>query len=285
MATYPRKGLQRVLAGSVNPKLRVQLLNQDGEPADPAGTLTCTISRADGSVVATDRATATGVGGERTCALTTAEAQTLDVLQAVWHDDGVARATTYHRVVGGFLYSITDLARRAGISTNFDDAELRAERDRITDLIEGVIGVSFCPVYDLEERRAPGRCEIITRRPLRAIRSMTLDGATVTTSAMYIDPGQGVIDARFTVCGWMTLGIEHGEDAAPSDLRDAAMIASADALLRKWNALGPRVRSVSDGMGVTQQFSYAGDRHPTGIDEVDAVIMRIADQYGDVSVS
>ena len=171
MTTYPRKGLQRILAGSVNPVLRVELLDQDGTAVAPTGTLTCTITRADGTVVATDRATA-GAATQRTCALTTAEAQTLDVLKAVWKDDSVTRATTYHRVVGGFIYSLASLAQRAGIAEGFDNAELLAERDRITDLIEDVIGVSFCPTYDLEERRGPGRCDIITRRPLRAIRSI-----------------------------------------------------------------------------------------------------------------
>lgn len=281
MSTYPRKGLQRILAGSVNPVLRVELLGQDGDAVAPNGSLTCTISRADGTLIATARSTTAGTGLHHTCALTTAEAQMLDVLRAVWQDEDGVRATTYHRIVGGFMYSLAALAQRAGIAEGFDRDELMAERDRITDLIEDTVGVSFCPTYDLEERRGPGRCEIITRRPLRAIRSMTLDGATVSTAPMYVDAGQGVIDARFTVCGWMTLGIEHGEDAPPADLRDAALTASADALLRKWNKIGPRVRSVSDGMGVTQQFSYAGDRHPTGIDEVDAVIMRIADRYSD----
>ncbi len=284
MATYPRKGMQRILAGSVNPWLRVKLRDQDGTAVAPAGTLTCTITRADGTTVATDRATSDGTGHQRLCALTTEEAQTLDVLKAVWEDDGIVRATTYHRVVGGFLYALDELAQRAGIAEGFDQTELLTERDRITDVIEGVIGVSFCPTYDLEERRAPGRCEIVTRRPLRAIRSMTLDGATVPTASMYLDAAQGVIDARFTVCGWMTLGVEHGEDAAPQDLVDAALMASADSLLRRWNGMGPRVRSATNDLGITQQFSYAGDRHPTGIDEADAVIMRIADQYHDAAI-
>jgi hypothetical protein len=277
--------MQRILAGSVNPSLRVHLRDQDGGSVAPSGTLTCTITRADGTVVAADRATTAGTGNQRLCALTTAEAQTLDVLKAVWEDDGVVRATTYHRVVGGFLYPLDELAQRAGIAEGFDQTQLLAERDRITDLIEGVIGVSFCPSYDLEERRAPGRCEIVTRRPLRSIRSLTIDGTAISTSSMYLDSGQGVIDARFTVYGWMTLGIEHGEDSAPRDLVDAALTASADNLMRRWNAKGPRVRSATNDLGVTEQFGYAGDRHPTGLDEVDAVIMRIADDYSDAAVA
>jgi hypothetical protein len=54
------------------------------------------------------------------------------------------------------------------------------------------------------------------------------------------------------------------------------IVAAADSVRRDFSTIGPRVRSISDGMGVTQQFSYAGKDHPTGLDEVDAVIMRYA---------
>ena len=283
MSTYPRTGLQRILAGSVNPNLRVALYDQDGIAATPTGTLTCTITRADGTVVATDRATA-GTTADRTCALTTAEASTLDVLQAVWKEDGATRATTYHRIVGSYLFPLAALAARAGVIEDFDRAEMIAVRDRATDMVESVVGVAFCPSYDLDQRHGPGKCEIVTHRPLRGIRSMTLDGATISTTSMYLDKAAGIIDARFTVCGWMTLGVEHGFDAAPTDLVDAAVTYAADSLQRPLGIVSRRARTVSDGLGVTQQFGWAGPGHPTGIDDVDAVLMRYAADYNDPPV-
>lgn len=272
MATYPVRGMQRILAGSITPSIRATLLDQDGDPVDAVGTLTCSIARADGTVVATDRATTDATGaGVYTCALTTAEASTLDVLTATWRISGVTRATTYHRTVGGFLFSIAQLANRAGMQ-EFDVAELRAERDRVTDLFERCTGVVWSPQYDYDEREAPGRCHIITHRPLRSLRSLTLDGVAQTVSTMYLDQAAGIIDARFTVCGRMTIGVEHGFDQPTADLRDAALTVAADRLLRESSTLGSRTRSMTNDLGVTQQFSYAGKDHPTGIDEVDAVL-------------
>lgn len=283
MSTYPARGLQRILAGSINPDLRVMIRDQDGEAIDAAGTLTCSIARADGTVVATDRATSDANGtGAYTCALTTAEALTLDVLTATWRISGVTRATTHHRIVGGFMFSIAEGAQRAGMD-QFDQAAMRIERDRITDLFELHTGVAWCPTYDYIEREAPGRCKIITPRPLRALRSLSLDGVAQTTTTMELDHAAGIIDAEYTLCGWMALGVEHGFDQPPADLKDAAITAFADRLLREYSTLGARTRSMTNDLGVTQQFSYAGKDHPTGIDEVDAVLM--ANDHRDPAVA
>jgi hypothetical protein len=273
MATYPRKGMQRILAGSDNPELRVTLQGQDGDAVDASGTLTCSITRADGTSVVTDRATTNTTGvGTYTCTLTTAEALTLDVLTATWRIAGVTRATTHHRVVGGFLFSVAELAQRAGMQ-EFDNATLRVERDRVTDLIEMNTGVSWCPTYDYDETEERShRCRAVTRRPLRVLRSMSIDGVAQSLTAMKLYPASGIIDVGYSFCGLMAIGVEHGFDQPTADLKDAALTAAADRLLREYSSIGVRTRSMSNEMGVTQQFSYAGDGHPTGIDEVDAVI-------------
>jgi hypothetical protein len=272
MSTYPDRGLQRILAGSVDPVLRVVLSDQDGDAEDAVGTLTCTITRADGTVIATDRATASATGlGAYTCALTTAEAVTLDVLTATWSISGTTRATSYHRVVGGFLFSIAELAQRAGM-TEFDQASLRIERDRITDLIEHHCGAQT-PRYDLVEFEGHGhQRHAVWHRPVRSVRALTIGGSPVTVSDLDVNVAAGIVSG-ITFTGWCVLGIEHGLSTPDHDLKDAALTAAADRVLRESSTIGPRARSVSNDLGVTTQFSYAGDGHPTGIDEVDAVIM------------
>lgn len=276
MSTYPRTGLQRILAGAPTPVLRATILDQDGEAvvASP-GTVTCTITRADGTVVATDRVTTVSTAAV-TCALATSEALTLDVLTAVWSVSGVVRHTSHHRVVGGFLFTVTELAERAGIQADHDLSTLRSERDRVTDLIESYCGAQS-PRYDLEEFIGTSSWHHVTMfRPIRVLRSVTCDGVAQTVANVDVDPNSGTLHGPVWFARECSVGYEHGPDAPPADLRDAAVTAAADALLRRRGVYGPRVRSATNDAGVTQQFSYAGKDHPTGIDEVDAVIMRHA---------
>jgi hypothetical protein len=257
--------------------LRVTLYDQDGDAVAAAGTLVCTITRADGTVVATNRATGTGTGtGVYVCALTTAEAGTLDVLKAVWSISGVTRATSYHRIVGGFPFTIAELSDRAGIADGADTVDMRVARDRITDLVEEYVG-AVVPRYDLEQWQATGVCTHVLRyRPVRTIRSVTVDGDSEDVADLDVDYASGVVTGDVLFHDECTIGYEHGLDAPPADLREAMIVAAADSVRRDFSTIGPRVRSISDGMGVTQQFSYAGKDHPTGLDEVDAVIMRYA---------
>lgn len=272
MSTYPDRGLQRILAGSVNPVLRVTLFDQDGDAADAVGTLTCSIARADGTVVATDRATTDVAGtGLYSCALTTAEGLTLDVLTATWRISGVTRATSYHRVVGGFMFTVAELAQRAGLD-QFDAATLRVERDRVADLIEWYCGAQ-CPRYDVEEFEGHGSTRHATwHRPVRSVRALTMSDNVQTVSDLDVNVAAGIISGT-TFSGWCVLGVEHGLSAPDPVLKDAAITAAADRVLREYSTLGARTRSMTNDLGVTQQFSYAGEGHPTGLDEVDAVIM------------
>jgi hypothetical protein len=276
VSTYPRTGLQRILAGAPTPDLRVTLYDQDGDAANAVGTLVCTITRADGTVVVTNRATAGGSTGRYTCQLTTAEALTLDVLTAVWSIAGVVRATSHHRIVGAYPFTVAQLADRAGMAEDFDQAQLRGERDRITDLVEEYCG-PVVPRYDLEQWYSRGTStHVLEHRPVRVLRSCTVDGDPEPVADLLVDYPSGVVTGDVLFYDECTIGYEAGLDAPPHDLREAMLDAAADRLKREWGTVGPRVRSVSDGMGVTQQFAYAGKNHPTGLDEVDAVIMRYA---------
>lgn len=277
MSTYPRTGLQRILAGAPTPVLRATILDQDGEPLTSSpGTVTCTITRADGTTVVAGRTVTVATDHTVTCQLTTAEAAVLDVLRADWLVGGSVRHTSWHRTVGAFPFSIAELGQMPDVQEDWDRAELLAERDRITDLVERYVG-AVVPRYDFEQWHAPGiATHALRHRPVRTIRSVTVDGDAENVADLELDPAAGVVTGEILFYDICTIGYEHGLDRPPADLRDAMLVAAADSLGRRLGAVGPRVRSISDGMGVTQQFSYAGKDHPTGIDEVDAVIMSYA---------
>jgi len=276
MTTYPRANMQRVLAGSINPVLRVTLQDQDGDPVAVVGSLLCTITRADGTVVVSGRTTAAGAGlGAHTCALTSAEALTLDVLSASWTVSGVVRATSHHRVVGGFLFGISDVQARRGTQA-VDVSSIRAERDRVTDLFERYCG-ALAPQYDIESWIGnDSNRRVLSGRPVRSLRSATTNGTAAVITGFDIHAAAGLVDADVCFYGACSIGYEHGMDSAPEDLHQAAVDTAVDRLMRAANARGPRVRSSTNELGITEQFTYAGRDHPTGLDEVDAILMDYA---------
>ena len=213
-----------------------------------------------------------GSAGQLTASLTTAEAATLDVLSVAWSLDGVVRTTSHHRIVGGFLFAISEVTALGGLAS-YDNATLLQFRDATIDMVELWTGVSWNPAYDLEQFQGYGRCtHASTFRPLRTIRSLSLDGTTQSVSDLKVNPESGLITSLSALCGWTILGVEHGFDEPPDDLRNAAIQACKFALLQSKSALGQRVRSISDEQG-TRTFSFAGKNHPTGIDDIDSVIM------------
>jgi hypothetical protein len=186
---------------------------------------------------------------------------------------------SYHRTVGGFLFSVAELAQRAGME-QFDRAALLLERDRITDLIEGYCGAQS-PRYDVDawysDRNAWSR--VVNRTPLRSVRSVISDGTTLSADSYEVDTLTASVRATAPLLRLCSIGYEHGLDQPWADLKDVGLTAAADRVLREYSTLGARTRSMTNDLGVTQQFSYAGKDHPTGLDEVDAVIMKRAAEY------
>lgn len=274
-STYPIQGMQRIQVGSTSAVARVTLVDQDGAAADAAGTVTANLSRADGTVLEAGRATTNTPGsGTYTVTLTAAECALLDVISVTWIDGTTVRATSQHRIVGGFLFRPDQLSAMSGMSS-FSPAALLTARDWVTDLIERETGVSWSPCYDIETWDAEHSTtfRVARRRPVRAVRSLTIgdDATTVDVAELDIESAAGII-SDVTFWGQCTLGYEHGFDSPPVTLRDAALEAARDHLLRASSGLSDRTRSITNDLGVTQQFSYAGKDHPTGIDSVDAAI-------------
>jgi hypothetical protein len=275
VSTYPASGLQRILVGSQAAVARTTFLDQDGQVAGAGGVVTADIARADGTSLAVGRATAAGPGvGACTVALTTSECATLDVLTITWKDGSAVRAVSYHRVVGGFLFSIQDLMQRDGMSTVGLPAAIVA-RDTVTDLFERETGVAWNPTYDLDDYSFCGpRRLILNHFPIRAIRSITTGGEAVSLTDLEFAAATGIITSYVGGSSYRTVvGYEHGFSAAPSDLREQALVAATDALSRQRSGLSDRTRQLQNEMG-TISFSYAGAGHPTGIDSVDSALHR-----------
>lgn len=272
-STFQRQGMQRILLGSTSALARVRLQDQDGSAAAAVGTVTADIERHDGTVLATGRATAAGTGtGAYTVTLTAAECATLDIIKVTWIDGTTERGSTYHRVVGGFLFRVDELSAQSGL-TAVSAADLMEARDWITDLIEHNTGVAWCPTYDVEQFDVvgPDLAHVLDRRPIRALRTVTIEDAAHVIADIDVNESAGIISG-VSFRGRCVVGYEHGFDQPPADLRTAAIEGARDRILRTSSGLSDRLRSTTNDLGIIQQFSYPGPGHPTGIDSVDAAI-------------
>ena len=270
---------QRILVGASSAVARLTAFDQDGEPADLSGTVSVAVTRASGASVQTGTATDVTGLGRYEFTLSDAAVGTLDVLTLTWSTGGIVRATTYVRIVGGYLFSVSDLMQQPGMSKSLDRASALLIRDTVTDLFERFTRHSFVPAYDVEVREA--RFSVaLNRSPIRSVRSITDDdGTAISITDIDVLERAGIV-RDIPTSGLLTIGYEHGDDSPTAEARRHALVTAADIASRDWSVLSSRTRSQTNDLGVTQQFSYAGKDHPTGIDEVDAFLVHVRGPQG-----
>jgi hypothetical protein len=274
LTTLPLSNVQRILLGSVNPVARGVLFDQDGTPTNGVGTVTASVYSLAGVLSgAPGRSTIALGSGAYTVALTTAEASTLNVWRVDWFDGATLRGSTFHRIVGGFMFALGDLRAMSGVGDDYSTPELLRVREWITNLIEFQTGAAWSPRLDVDvfESRGISR-HVTTYRPLRALRSITVDGEAENIADAELDRDAGII-SDIWFYDQCEVVYEHGYESPPETLREAALIGAADKLKRGGTSLTARVRTVATDMGV-ESLSYPGMGHPTGIDFVDAAIMK-----------
>lgn len=226
---------QRVIAGTSSVVSWAQL-DVDGEPADP-GTVTVTITRADGTALVADAATSGTGTAARTYTLSVAQTATLDRLLVSWKVSGVTVATTEVDVVAAPWFSNAEL-RAAEISltdgTKFTPSVLSLARLQTEAFFERVTRRRFVPGYAFVT--VPGSASqdlILPHVDVRRVRSAALydDPAaapieTLTTTELEAMPASrsGVI-SRFSGrwrARWVKVGFEFGFVAPPPDVRRQA---------------------------------------------------------------
>jgi hypothetical protein len=282
----------------------------DGDPTDPSpDTATIRITRLDGSeVVASTAATNAGVG-KFTFDLTPTHAALVDVLSASWTATFGGQSqtiVTQVEVVGGFYFAIAELrAKHPELSdpTLFPSDVLAEERAVAEDIIEGELAcaVAFVPRVGRESVAGDGGPRLYLQKPsVRAIRSVTVNGTALTSgelAALSLD-GHGLWSttgwpsAAAWPSGWPSYGMptwscppgpanivvvyEHGLDAPPRQIKDAAMLlTSARALGSGSGADGVNPRATRIRLNDVGEVLLADPTAPgatTGIPEVDAAI-------------
>lgn len=226
---------QRVLRG-VAASLTWQPVDADGSPADPGAAVTVDVTRSDGTVVAAGAATTGAASAPRVYALAAANNPSLDYLTAVWKVGGVATATTYIAVVGGYYASIEEIraAEPTLTDTRYPTEVLLRARWETEVEFERISGVPFVPRLVRGRYNGTASSSLVLDvgmlRSVRAIRyysdatTFTLEQAANTTA---IPPNEFGI-ARFVTYASFLEGLanvevfsEHGYDRPPADVRRA----------------------------------------------------------------
>jgi hypothetical protein len=160
-----------------------------------------------------------------------------------WTSTSKGTLTGYLEVVGGFLFSLSEARALAPLddTTKYPTAALVAMRTTVEEAIELEYGTALVPRYTLEPRRMrDGR--VVTRSPLRALRSLSYTSAGVTTAYTSQQLAALTLEdwAITGAWGWgcrtsqVTVGYEFGLDTPPGRLRQAAV-----RLARQWLVSGP----------------------------------------------
>lgn len=283
--------MDRILQGS---RSKIQITFYDGETATDSSTLpTIEVVRDDGTeVVAAGTSTTDEAGtGIYSYVLNPGHTADLDRLTARWTATigSSVTLTTTVEVVGAFYFSLAELRAMPNLSdtAKYTTAELTTARDWITDLIDREVGTSFVARYARDTQDGSGTDEMILSTPYpSAVASVKVDGVAFTSEELadlhiYSD-GRLVRDSGSFATGKRNVDIryEAGLAVCPEDLKRAALVAARHRLLRNENSQGTPAgaRSVATDVG-TFSLSFPGPNHPTGIDEVDEVIMAYKQRY------
>ena len=281
---------EQILAGSAA-VLTASFRDQDGDLADPSGTITVGITGADGAVVVAAGTATTNAGtGLRTVALTAAQTSNLNVLSCTW-TNGTTTIATIVEIVGGYYASTKQMRASDEVladTRKYLGAELVAARRSVETEFEDYCGAAFVPRYRRVRIDGTGRDEIVLPdtylRTVRSIRIYDTDGNYDALTQIELDSisvaDSGIAtrtDGDVFEKGEKNLVIEyeHGMDRPPADLADAFMLRLRDVVNRSRRGVPDRASTFTSDVGGTYSLIVAGRGGSiTGIPDVDVALRR-----------
>ncbi len=251
------------------------------------GAVTVTILRADGSTLVAGGAT-TQTGGAGRYVYSLAAQSELDSLTATWTGTfgGAAQSVqTFAEVVGGYLFPLADLRafgdKVLANATTYPDADLRAARERITDMFQDICGVSFIPRYEREVIDGTGSTRLwLKRKRVSRIIAASANGTAITGADLTaLKPYPTGRVERPVVWPWpslsslqnVTVAYEHGWPSPPADIARVGMVMARYDLVS--SDISDRMISFDNDLG-SVRLSVPGRNFPTGIPIVDATLAR-----------
>jgi hypothetical protein len=258
-------------------------LEIDRPPGPATGSVTVTITKADGTTLMSGTATLAG----NTYTFTLPPQPELDRLSVTWSGTwgGVVQSVvTTAEIVGGYLFRV-DTARQYGDqvladTTKYPDDVIEAARAEITDLFEQVCDVAFVPRYarDVLDGSGGYAIRVFNRRCSRVI-AATMDGVALTSSELaditvrpsgWLVRKSGAWNYSFTGRN-ITVAYEQGWPIVPADIALAGLVLCRYQLVS--NDISDRMVAFDNDLG-TVRLSVPGPGRPTGIPLVDDTLRR-----------
>lgn len=278
-----------------------QLFYVDGTLTDATGAVTVTVTRADGTALATDAATtkpADTTGVYRYALAAQANLDRLTLTYSGTWGGAVQTETQTVEIVGDFMFTIAE-ARASDSAlaspTDYPNAIIVATRQEVEDEFEGWTGVSWVRRY-ARDRVAGGNVAtlLLPHWPvgvnavtgLPAVYSVRSYSAADAYTAFTADELADLIvdgpylrrfgGSTFALGnGNLVVEYEHGFDRVPADLKRAALTRLRYRLTANRSGIPDRALSYSSEGGSTFAIATPGMRgSKTGIPDVDAVLAR-----------
>lgn len=268
----------RILVGA--PATLSAVFYDGGEAAVDPGTVTVTVTRSDGTAVATGAAT-TGTGAAARTYTLPAQSR-LDHLTAVWTGAAGRVVTTRHEVVGGFYAELAEIRALDSLTstTKYPEALLSVARAQAEDRFEQATGVAWVRRHARDTLSGNGATRMaLPRRPPRSLIAATIDGVAAGDLTLFRLYDEGVIERAGGVTwpkeaagggGNIVVEYVHGYDAPPADLKQAFMTFVRYLLLETRSRIPDRATAMTTEWGTFQLASST--TRATLIPEVDAVL-------------
>lgn len=253
----------------------------DETPTDATGNVSVTVYKEDGTELVASTTATHGVTGVYSTIL--APQANCDILNLKWTGTfGGAVQTVYTEVevIGGFIASVAEIRAQDSLSdtTKYPLATIRQARAEAQELFENYCGRSFTVRYARDVLDGDGTSEVWLRNgDLSRVIEFKEDGTALNLSTLVITSAGRITRASgsFSTLNKANLVIryEHGMARVPADLKRAFLTYVRYVLLDAYNRLPDRTLSYNaDGLYV--QLAQASANRPTGLPEVDSVLIR-----------
>lgn len=258
----------------------------DETATDAVGSVTYSVKRLDGTVVASGTASHPGTTGLYT--FTLAAQSLVDIFTVDWTGSvggGAVTVRDYVEVVGGFLFSLDEMrsARPALDSVRFSTQNLIDARLEAEVIAEKICAQAFVPRFARFE--LDGNNDFALVLPIHTLRTVRAVSTGTNTTDRVALTGSGLTAVEFSEAGiisrrgavWMwgrkniVVEVEYGLDYPPEQIHRAAIIHARSLLTQTDTSIPNRATSVQGNPGGAT-YSMAGpSAERTGITAVDAL--------------
>jgi hypothetical protein len=252
----------------------------DGVKATISGSPTLNVYDAGDTLIEAGVPTITD--GELVYAVPNDDLTHLDTYRAVWTGtvDGVAQSwETYFELVGGYYFETSELRDVGGkvdltSEVNYPDALLERKRGSVESIIEQAAGVAFVPRGHRHEFTAWDNTAVFPHVRIREVYGITVNGVALTATEL-ADCVVDKRDGRITWGRWyegqtVVVHYEHGHLTCPEPIREGAIELTVERTIA--SATPARATGVSTDVGFIRYTLADGDKHPTGLPDLDAAI-------------